>query len=1222
MEKSRIIFHKLKTVFFYSIASIIIIIALAVSGVRLILTTANLYQEEVEQLASGLLEQPVKIGRMDAKLSGLIPTLIFHDVQLLSEKTQKPLFFLTRVDVGLSYEKLVWQQEIIPKQITIRGMDLHVTKTVEGKFKVKGFDLEALNKKDETESNSMLESWLLQQGEIGLEDSRFTWVDEQNKKFVWSFEDVNLLLKKKQERFQLILSSRLPRELGNKINLSLDLNGDIKKPAAWDVKAFIESEGFNLSPLNQYVKSKKINKVKGNADFKLWIDWSNKKFKQLSGDLKLHDLSYQSHKNKEVSLNLITAIFDSRRDEKDRWNVSVDKFNYESDAKVLNESKFSLAFNYKGENIENFDIRANYLKLGTLSKIITDNHLVKQNYENIINHLDLRGEIRDFYISWNKNKLHKIKADFNNFGTNAWDNIPEIAGLSGSVFYEKQEGMILLSANNTVVGFPTLFRENFEFNKLNADIAFSKTREGLFFDTKKLSVKNKEIEAVATTKLWLPTDSSSPHIDLQMYITKGDVSKVSHFLPVTIMDKGLVDWIDKGLLEGTVNKGTVVLNGKLNDFPFDNKEGVFSVEVEASDFTLDYLDGWPKITNAKISGLFTGQGLKMHLFSGNVENNLLYDSYAEIKSFLNAELKLNILAKGSSHTAAQYLVNSPILSESVKIINSMRFSGDVIADVKMNIPLVDEVAKEKPFSYSGSAKFTNSSIYMLDNKIDVTNGSGTLFFSEKGLSSKNLIANIINEKSKLSVSSNLKNKRIIIAASGKMQPGLILKRFKIPGAKNISGKTSFKAKMIIPNSSRKNNKPVLKITGDLLGIKSDFPDFFYKKEKTRNKFNFTTIFSGENKIQFSTDLGKHGSAIIELDQSGKDSFLNKGAISFSKNKAVLPNKNILYIDGAINKVTPGKWIDALDLKKVKRASPFFVNPVIFNLDAVKMFTRKEDESAEESHITDPKKLPVFEGIVKKLYFDDIFLGRLDFKSSKKKYGLHFDEVILSARHMKLFSHGDWSYKRTSHKTEMDFTVSSNDFGSMLDDLDFAGIIRKGTAQSSGKLKWWGSPAQYALKKLNGNVQLKIAKGNIKEVDAGVGRLLGLFSLSALPRKLFGDFNDAFKSGFSFDVAEGAISIEDGDAYVDDFEIKSPVAEVYISGRTGLADRDYEKTVEVIPDVGGGLAGVTALLVNLPAGIGLWLVDKITGKQFNEASSKIYEISGSWESPEIEEVDEK
>lgn len=1221
MKKVLLVLHKFKTVFFYSIAAVIIIIALGVSALRLMLTTANLYQEEVEQLASTLLEQPVKIGRMDAELSGLIPTLIFHDVKIISEKTKKSLFSLSRVDVGLSYEKLIWQQKIIPEQITIRGMDLHVTRKINGEFKVKGFDLEGLNKTDESELNAVLENWLQQQGEIGLEDSTFLWVDEQNSGIAWYFDDINFLFKKNQERYQFLLSSQLPRALGDKVELSFDLNGDITKPSTWNVKAYIESKGLKLSPAKNYLNKTNFKLVNGAADFKLWLDWGNNKLKQLSGDLKLNNLSYKLKENETVKLNLISGLFDARRDENDKWNVSVDKFNYESDAKILNESTFSLAFDFKGKTINSFNIRADYLDLGTVSKIITDNHLVKQEHENIINHIGLRGEIHDFSIGWKENKLHDVKANFNDFGVNAWNDIPNIAGLSGNVVYKKEKGKTVLSSENATIGFPELFRENFKFEKINADIVFSNTKEGLLFEAKKLSISNSEIEATSSAKLWLPKNNSSPHLDLQMYVSKGDVSKASHFLPVSIMSKDLVNWLDQGLQQGRVDKATVVLNGKLNDFPFDNKEGVFAVEVEASDFTLNYRKAWPKIANAKINSVFTGQGLKIHLLSGESENNILYDSRAEIKSYLNADLNLNISAKGSSHSMVQYLVNSPILPKSKKIINTMRFTGDVETTIKVNIPLGDEVAKEKSLSYAGSAEFSNTSIFMVNDKIDITNGSGTLFFTEKGLSSKKLAANIFDEKAQFSVSSNVKNKDIKISIKGNMKPGVVWKRFDIPGAKNISGKTAFRAKMIFPDTSKVNNKPVLKVSSDLLGITSHFPDFFSKKEKSTNKFYFETVFSGSNKIQFSASLDNYGSSIIELDQSGKNSYLNKGAISFSNNKAILPNKNIFYVDGSINTITPSLWFDALELHKVKRKTPFFVNPIIFNLGSLKILTLKKDKEIEDSQATNPKKLPAFEGIVKKFYFDDVFLGRLDFKISPNKHGLHFDEVILSAKNMKLFSHGDWEYKGKSHKTKLDLTLSSGDFGGMLNDLGFSAVIRKGVAQASGKLNWWGAPTQFTLKKLNGDIQLKIENGNIKEVDAGAGRLLGLFSLSALPRKLFGDFNDTFKSGFSFDIAEGAINIDEGDAYTDDFEISSPIAEVTINGRTGLADRDYENTVEVIPDVGGGLAGITALLVNLPAGIGLWLIDKITGEQFNEASSKMYEISGSWELPEIEKIEE-
>ena len=1221
MVKASLFLHKLKTVFFYSVASVIIIIALGVSSLRLILTTANLYQEEVEQLASTLLEQPVKIGRMDAELSGMIPTLIFHNAQILSKQTKKPLFILSRIDVGLSFKNLILQQAVIPEQITIKGMNLHVTRKVDGSYKIKGFDLESLIKISDSESNSLLESWLQEQGEIGLEDSTFTWIDEQNAGHTWYFDDVNFLFKKDQERYQFLLSNQLPRVMGKKIKLSFDLEGDITKPSTWDVKAYIESKRFKLSSVKNYINKSDLKFESGTADFKLWLDWENNKLKQLSGDLKLHDLLYKLKKAEMVKLSLVSGLFDATRDNNGKWNVSVDKFNYKSDAKVSNESKFSLAFNFLNEDVDSFDIRADYLDLKTVSKIIVDNHLVQKEHENIIKNINFQGEVHDFYIGWKDNKLNTIKANFNDFGINAWNNIPKVAQLSGDIFYENKEGKISLLANNSTIGFPKIFRKDFKLDELKANIDFLNTTEGLLFDVTKTSIKNSDVEATSNTKIWFPKDGSSPHIDLQVYVLNGDISKVSHFLPINIMSNSLVDWIDNSLEKGKVNKATVILNGSLKDFPYDNKEGEFSVEVEASDFTMNYRSGWPKITNAKVNSVFTGQGFKLHLLSGETENNTLYDSSAEIESYRNAELNLNILTTSSTKSAVQYLINSPILSKSKKIINTMRFAGDVSTKFKMNIPLADKILKEKSLSYSGTSVFSDASVFMLKDKVDITEGTGALLFTEKGLSSKNLRARLFGEKAKLSVKSTLKDKSIKIAVNGKLKPNVVLSRFEIPGARNISGKTNFKAKMVFPDGSKENNKPYLKVKSNLIGVKSQLPDSFYKKSKKSYNFNFTTLFSGANTVQFSAGLGNYGSAIVELDQSGKDSFLKRGAVSFSKEKAVLPNKNILYVDGSLNEITPSRWFDALDLQMMKRKTSFFVYPIIFNLDSLKLLTIKKDTENKISKITNPKKLPKFEGIVKKLYLDNVFLGRLDFKSSKKEYGLHFDEVILSSKNMKLFSHGNWKYKNGKHKTEMDLTLSSHDFGGMLNNLGFAAVIRKGTARGAGELHWWGAPTQFSLGKLNGDIQLKIENGNVKEVDAGAGRLLGLFSLSALPRKLFGDFNDIFKSGFSFDTAEGSINIEDGDAYTDDFEISSAVAEISIKGRTGLADRDYENIVEVIPDVGGGLAGITALLVNLPAGIGLWLVDKITGEQFNEASSKTYEISGSWESPVIEKVEE-
>ena len=327
MSKLNTLFHKLKSVVGYSIAIVVIVSALGVSGVRLLLTTANLYQNEVEQLASGILQQPVKIGRMDAKLSGLIPTLIFHDVQILSEKTKKPLFSLTRIDVGLLFNDLLWEQKITPAQLTIRGMDLQVTRTVEGNFKIKGIDLEGLDQLAENESDPLFEKWLLQQGEIGLEDSTFTWKDEQNAGLTWFFDDVNFLFKKTRERQQLLLSGNLPKALGDKIKVAFDLEGDITSPESWKLKTFVESEKINLKPLQKYIKTSNFELLNGGADIKLWLDWKDGKFNHLSGKVKLDDFAYQLSKKEIVTLKRVSGIFDSYIDENNIWNISVDKFN-------------------------------------------------------------------------------------------------------------------------------------------------------------------------------------------------------------------------------------------------------------------------------------------------------------------------------------------------------------------------------------------------------------------------------------------------------------------------------------------------------------------------------------------------------------------------------------------------------------------------------------------------------------------------------------------------------------------------------------------------------------------------------------------------------------------------------------------------------------------------------------------------------------------------------
>lgn len=1218
MAKKKSLFHKLKTIIGYSVAAVVIIIALGISGLRFILTTANLYQLEVEQFASSLLEQPLKIGRMDAKLSGLVPIIVFHNVELLSPKTKKPLFSLSRIDVGLSFSDLVRQQKLTPTQLTVRGMNLNITRTVEGKLNVKGMDVEGLSKIENDGTTIFFEQWLAHQGEIALEDSTFTWKDEQNSGLTWFFSDINLLLKKTNERHQLSLSSTLPATLGDKVDLELDIVGDIRSIDTWDINAFVKSGNVNLKLLQNYVKGFNFEFVDGQADLALWFEWKNKNISRLSGDVEFTDFSYFRDNIEKVSLKRVSGIFDSVRSEDNIWNVSIDKFNYENKNKILNDTALSLLFKYSGRNVDAFHVEADSLKLNALSEIITDNHFVSIKNEEKIKKLSLNGDIQNLSIVLQNNMLSEFHADFRNVGVDAWRRIPQFDSLSGRLDYNNNSGIVSVKSKNSTIHFPNLFRNAFKVTDLSTDISFFNSEQGLLFDINHLSARNTEVDTETVAKLFIPKDGASPFLDMQIYVSRGDASKISQYLPVGIMIEPLVNWIDKGVLEGKVEKSTIVFNGKFNDFPFDKNEGAFYVNVEASDVVIDYQKNWPKITNANINGYFTDQGMKIALTSGELGENRIYNSQAEIKSFANPKLNLNVSAKSSVHETIQYLVNTPILSNAKTTVNSMRWLGYADTDIKINIPL--DNGKNK-ISYSGSSELRDASLYMLKDKIDITEGSGKLFFTERKFSSRDLRAKILGNNAKLTVSS--KNKDIYVSSVSKLEPSKLLERFSIPGANKISGSTTIKAVMTFPGNTgqgKKKRHPKLKVTSSLVGVKSNLPDNFYKPTNRRQNSTFESVFTGNKKNIFGLSFGEKGSAILEVDHSRAEPFLNKGAISILGKKATLPKRNVLYVDGTVKSITPAKWINALELGKKNNEHAFIVNPVVFNLNRLKIKTIK-GSNGHDGNIIPPQKLPAFEGIINKFYFNETFLGRVDFKASKKKYGYHFDEIIISNENMKFLSNGDWRYYNGKHNTKFDITLSSSNFGGMLSNFGYKGIIEQGIAKTIGKINWSASPTQFSYAKLNGDIQLKLENGNIIDADAGAGRLLGFFSLSALPRKLLGDFKDTFKDGFNFDTAEGEIKIENGDAYTEDFEIESPVAIISISGRTGIVDKDYENIVEVVPKVGGGVAGLTALLVNLPAGIGLWLLDKITGEQFNEASSKTYEVSGDWKKPIFEEITE-
>ena len=140
------------------------------------------------------------------------------------------------------------------------------------------------------------------------------------------------------------------------------------------------------------------------------------------------------------------------------------------------------------------------------------------------------------------------------------------------------------------------------------------------------------------------------------------------------------------------------------------------------------------------------------------------------------------------------------------------------------------------------------------------------------------------------------------------------------------------------------------------------------------------------------------------------------------------------------------------------------------------------------------------------------------------------------------------------------------------------------------------------------------------VQPGAGRVLGLFSVAALPRRLALDFKDLTEKGLAFDSVQGDFELRDGNAFTSNLLLRGPAAEIGIAGRTGLATRDYDQTAVVTGNLGASLPVAGALAGGPAVGAALLLFSQVFKEPLKGITRGYYRITGPWDNPTVERVD--
>ncbi len=317
-----------------------------------------------------------------------------------------------------------------------------------------------------------------------------------------------------------------------------------------------------------------------------------------------------------------------------------------------------------------------------------------------------------------------------------------------------------------------------------------------------------------------------------------------------------------------------------------------------------------------------------------------------------------------------------------------------------------------------------------------------------------------------------------------------------------------------------------------------------------------------------------------------------------------------------------EWVVQVDGEQAKGSVtiPYDLSgerPIVLDMETLTLPGSEEATSYRE---LDPRAISAISIKATEFSLGDRHLGAVDAEFRRIPNGLHASGLKITDATFTIEGDAGWIIDPSSEggqRTYLNAELKSQNVERTMQRLNYQPGIASDNMSVNIDVTWPGGPREDFLGDLDGEVRLRLGEGTLNEVEPGAGRIFGLMSVVALPRRLSLDFRDVLEKGLRFDNISGTFRLEDGNAFTCDLSLEGPAADVGIVGRTGLANQNYEQTAIVSANVGNTLPIVGAVVAGPQVAAALLIFSQIFKKPLREMGQIYYGIDGTFDEPVVE-----
>ena len=1188
--------RRLKHPLLYTLAALLLLLAMTMTALRIAVGQLSEFRLQVEEVASRFIGQPLRIEGIDASLLGRHPSLDLTGVSLLDSESATPIAQFERLALSLDLFASLRQRAIVTR-VALHGASLAVHRDQLGRIQLQGMGGHTDSGDDR--QGELLLNWLLAMPQLSILDSQISWLDDRTAQ-QWLFQDIAIHMTNRPTRYQLAAQLRLPIALGDSLELALELHGDPHDPASWDLDGYLQLQQLQPAalPLPELAQ---WQWQQGSLNTQLWWRWQMGQLQELEGELSLEQPVLIQAEHRWALPALATRLHYQRQSS--RLSPPVHRLHLDQLHWDEAQPPLALQLEYSPEEDGKLVAIADQLALDNLRVFFP---LLQAQLPADSPSLDAwltQGQARELYLHWQAGSLQGASVQLDRLSIQPVGKLPGIQNLHARLDYHQGRAAAHFHSEQLQLALPTLFRAPLPLQRTSGQLVLQQEGEAWRLFAHELQVASNDIKASGQAQ-FLFEPSQSPLLSIQAEFADAMASAVPNYLPTSIMPATAVAWLDQAFLTGRADNGRVNIYGRGNAFPFDDRNGRLDILFDADEVSLAFSPDWPVLDRVNGQVQFLNQGMHIHARYGQMFDARISATTATIKDFNRAMLEIRGKADSPAADGLRLLRESPI-GRDMAILREAEGEGSVQVQLQLALPLSNKIPDSQQ-QIHGSVRFAHNQLRLLP-AIVFDDVHGELNFKREQFSARDIQASFLGNRFSLDVMhQDQAPSQTLMIAHGRLDPESLAGHLPQQAwLQRLYGQSDWMGELRIPHNGDGSR---LHFSSSALGIGMRLPMPLGKPLHEAMPINYELHFDGRLAGIHQLRVGQHLATRWQLDEQQQ---LRKLSLHLGSSQLPpLPAQEIIQITGSLDDLSAGQWLALLPPSRT--ASPTHSLPVVVQMQHLHL-----DASSQPSSPRGPGRPPYGSPVniqIDDLYYGDIPLGQLalELKPQGPRRQI-VERLSISAPHLELHGHGHWL---DGQHTRMELSLQSEDFGAMLETLGFASVIRQGKGSAEATLQWPGSPVDYALATLDGQLTLTITDGVLEEARPGAGKLLGVLSLQALPRRLTLDFRDITDRGLHFKTLGGDFVLTGGNAYSKNMRIDTLPAQIMFTGRTGLLARDFDQEMIVVPQMRDTVSIMGALALGPQVGALLALVQNVFKRDIDAATMQRYRITGSWEQPDV------